>query len=305
MDTINDDFYFGKVLDPIEDEGFKLIFGREKVSECLIIDLLNSIFVNDPILSNITEVTFTNTEKPNESAGGRGIRYDIRCTTSTGHHFIVEMQKAEQSHFTERCLYYVSRDIAEQGFKGTGETNKRWDFSLMPVVGIFFCNFHIKGIRKAPIVYARLMDEETFQPIGDYQRYIFIQLPYFRKEEEECISEIEQWIYNIKHMGPMQSVAFKEQRDIFQYLDSVANVSALTPSERATYEAALMRARDYNAQMKTAREKAMAEGRAEGEAEGRLAEKKMMVRNMNALGLPVSTIAQVAELSEEEVRELI
>ncbi|MDE6792241.1 MAG: Rpn family recombination-promoting nuclease/putative transposase [Muribaculaceae bacterium] len=52
------------VIDPIYDEGFKLIFGRENVSEPLLINLLNSIFSGDPIFGNITSVTFVNTERP-------------------------------------------------------------------------------------------------------------------------------------------------------------------------------------------------------------------------------------------------
>lgn len=33
-----------KIIDPIFDEGFKLIFGRENVSECLLMSILNNIF---------------------------------------------------------------------------------------------------------------------------------------------------------------------------------------------------------------------------------------------------------------------
>lgn len=310
-------FLFGKLVDPIEDAGFKLIFGRETVSEELIKDLLNSIFANDPLLSNIAEVTFINTEKPHENAGGRGLRYDIRCITSTGHHFIVEMQKAEQRHFLERCIYYLSRDFAEQGYKGKDKTNKHWDFSLMPVVGVFFCNFPVRELSAKPVVQARLLDVEDHQPIGDYVRYVFIQLPCFKKGEKECSTLIEQWIYNIKNMGQMQNVAFKEQREIFAYLDSVANVAALSPSERDTYEAALMRARDYNAQLKTAREKSWESGHKEGRKEGRKEgmqqgrqqgrqeEKILIVRNMATLHIPVSLIAQTVQLTEEEVEWII
>ena len=50
-------FPFGQqVIDPIFDIGFKLIFGRERVSEPLLIDLLNSIFEGDPEYGNIISV---------------------------------------------------------------------------------------------------------------------------------------------------------------------------------------------------------------------------------------------------------
>ena len=297
-----------KVIDPIFDMGFKLIFGREKVSERLLINILNNIFSGDPMFGNITSLKFTNTERPNEYVNGKGIRYDIKCETAAGHHYIVEMQKGEQKHFLERCGYYVSRGTAEQGFKGRNDKNEIWDFSLMPVVGVFFCNFHVEGLPWKPFTTGRLRDDDTGEPIGNFQRYAFVQIPCFNKEKDECKTLLEQWIYNIKNMGRTQNVAFTEQNDIFRYLESVSNYAALTPEERDDYEAALMRARDYNAVLETAKEKAMeegrAEGKAEGRAEGRAEEKYELARRMMAIPLPIETIMQITGLSCEELPPL-
>lgn len=317
MENIIPGFPTEKIINPIYDEGFKIIFGRENVSEALLVNLFNSIFAGDSVLGNITSVQFINTEKPNEIKDERGLRYDLRCHTSSGHNFIVEMQKADQTHFIERCVYYISRDIAEQGFKGTDEGGTKWDYSLTPVVGVFFCNFSVEGLENKPVIFARLLDEESHKPIGAFERYVFIQLPWFQKDQEECESMMDKWIYNIKNMGTTQTVAFKTQEDIFQYLNNISNVSALNKDERRIYEAALMRARDYNAQMKTAREKArteglaegraegLAEGRAEGLAEGVLQGKAIMIRKMAESGLPLSAICKMADLPEEEVRDLL
>lgn len=325
-----------RVIDPIFDAGFKLIFGRERVSERLLESILNNIFAGDPIFGNITSLTFTNTERPNEYINGKGIRYDIKCETAAGHQYIVEMQKGEQKHFLERCGYYVSRGTAEQGFKGTNDQNRYWDFSLMPVVGVFFCNFEVEGLPPKPFTTGRLRDDDTGEPIGDFQRYAFVQIPCFDKDKEECKTLLEQWIYNIKNMGRNQDVAFTEQNEIFKYLESVSNYAALTPEERDDYEAALMRARDNNAILDTAKEKAKAagwaegvkegrakgraegreegraegraegreEGREEGRAEGREEEKYVMARRMLAIPLPAETIMQITGLTLEELAYL-
>ncbi|MDE6548005.1 MAG: hypothetical protein K2L22_03310 [Muribaculaceae bacterium] len=118
--------------------------------------------------------------------------------------------------------------------------------------------------------------------------------------KDECNTLLEQWIYNIKNMGRTQNVAFTEQNDIFRYLESVSNYAALTPEERDDYEAALMRVRDYNAVLVTAKEKAMEEGRAEGRAE----EKYEMARRMKAIPIPAETIMQITGLSKEELASL-
>lgn len=65
-----------------------------------------------------------------------------------------------------------------------------------------------------------------------------------------------------------------------------------------------MRARDYNAVLVTAKEKAMAEGRAEGLAEGRAEEKFDMARRMMAIPIPVETIMQVTDLTKDELEAL-
>lgn len=305
MSYTKEQLKYEKVINPTIDEGFKLIFGREDVSEPLLLSLLNSIFANDPDFGDITKLRFIQTEHPNEYIHGRGLRYDIRCETASGHRFIVEMQKADQENFIARSQYYVSRDIASQGYKGKDDRNKQWDFSLVPVIGVFFCNFMISELDRKPVTYARILDEENHQTIGEYQRYVYIQLPCFVKEKVECDSFIDKWIYNIKNMGTMQSVAFKTQDEIFEYLDNVSNVATLPPEERGVYEAALMRARDYNAQMKFARKKAMAEGHAEGRAEGAKLEKISLVKSFAAQGVDLNIIAKATGLSIEKIHEII
>ena len=137
------------------------------------------------------------------------------CSTSNGHRFIVEMQKGYQKHFLERSQYYVDRAIVRQGYKGKGVNDESWDYSFEPVVGVFFCNFHVPELPLKAVVKGRLFDEETLEPMGDYTRFVYIQIPFFNKDKQECVNQLERWIFNIKNMGVMQSVAFTANNDIF------------------------------------------------------------------------------------------
>ena len=116
------------------------------------------------------------------------------CETSTGHRFIVEMQKASQRNFVRRGEYYVCRGIAEQGYRGKNGEDLDWDYSLTPVIGVFLCNFYIGELDRKVLTKARIMDEESGKPIDDLMRLIYIQLPAFLKEESECESGFDQWI---------------------------------------------------------------------------------------------------------------
>ena len=96
-----------KFINPFTDYGFKLIFGRE-VSKDLLIEFLNDLLEGERV---ITDLQFLNNEQLPLYPEGRGIIYDVYCTTDTGEKIIVEMQNRMQSNFKERSIYYLSRAI--------------------------------------------------------------------------------------------------------------------------------------------------------------------------------------------------
>lgn len=297
-----------KYIDPTYDIGFKLLFGRENVSEDFLIDFLNSLFAEVPDLRGITAISYLNNERTSDWEGGKGIRYDIMCRTATGHHFIVEMQKAHQTRFRERAKYYVSKAIVDQLYKGDDIEETNWNNSLSPVIGVFVCDFHVSGLEKKYITRGLTMDEDTFKPIDMLTRYVYIQLPFFDKAERECDENIDKWIYNIKNMGSLQEVAFKSQNEIFQRLAKVGSVAALSPAEKRWYEADIKRARDMLNQFRSAREVGFEEGRAEGIAEGRAEGAHEMlvqsVKSMRSNGLDDATIARFLNASLEVVASI-
>ena len=289
-----------QLINPLYDIGFKLLLGRENVSEEVLMNFLNTIFDGDPQLSNIVNLRYLNSERPGELETGKGIRYDIMCETSTGHRFIVEMQKAPQHNFIQRGEYYVCRGIAEQGYRGKNNEDLDWDYQLTPVIGVFLCNFYITGLERKVLTSARMIDEENGKPVDNLMRLIYIQLPAFLKEEIECESGFDQWIYNLKNMGLRQTVAFQGQNEIFQRLASIGNIASLSPEERRSYEIDLKRARDMYSQLKYASD----EGRAVGLAEGRIEGYKETARNLKRMGLPLEQIQEATGLDMEYLRSI-
>ena len=256
------------LLDPTYDAGFKLLFGREDVSEDMLKELLNSIFEGDSELADIQSVTYMNSEKEGEYSGARGIRYDILCRTGSGHRFIVEMQKAPQRYFIKRAEYYYSRAIAEQGFSGKGKESATWDYDFTPVVGVYICQTRVKGLPPKLVTRCRLADEESGEPIESTIRYVYVQLPYCKQTEEECISYCDEWMYNIRNMGQKQEVAFKSKRDVFRRLAEISKVSNLSPAQRRVYEADIKAARDYHNELEYARAEGLELGLEEGRRQG-------------------------------------
>lgn len=178
-----------RFINPFTDVGFKRIFGQAIHKE-LLIDFLNDLLVGE---KRITDITFLDKELLPDFSGDRGVIYDIYCTNEDGEQFIVEMQNREQTFFRERALYYLSQAIARQGERGA-----EWKFNLKAVYGIFFMNFHLShspGKFRTDIV---LSDRDTNEVFSDKLRFIFLQLPCFTKEEDECQTDFERWIYVLK-----------------------------------------------------------------------------------------------------------
>lgn len=289
------DVTMAKFINPFTDVGFKTIFGQE-VSKDLLINFLNALLEGE---KEIQDIQFMDKELLPEFLGGRGLIYDIYCTTEKGEHFIVEMQNSSQLNFKERAIYYLSHALARQGEKGAD-----WKFELKAVYGVFFMNFKLKDQPSKLRTDVILADRDTHEPFTDKVRMIFIELPSFNKEEEECESDFERWIYVLKNMETLQRLPFKARMAVFEKLEKIVDIASLSKAEREKYDESIKVYRDnlvtYAGAIEEGREKGRAEGRAEGERKANLEHAK----TMKALGLATDIIAQVTGLSAEEIEQL-
>ena len=141
-----------------------------------------------------------NNERLPETEQGRKVIFDIHCETDKGERIIIEMQNREQPHFKDRALYYLSH------------------------YGVFFLNFTLdeenrpnnnrnEGKFRRDIV---LADRENGQVFNPKFRQIYIELPRFNKEEDECETDFERWIYVLKHMDTLDRMPFKARKAIFE-----------------------------------------------------------------------------------------
>lgn len=88
-------------------------------------------------------------------------------------------------------------------------------------IGVFFMNFRLDdspGKLHTDIV---LSDRDTHEVFSDKLRFIFIELPAFTKEEEECITDFERWIYVLKNMETLNRLPFKARKAVFEKLEKI------------------------------------------------------------------------------------
>ena len=281
----------GKFVNPFTDIGFKRIFGQE-VSKPLLLDFLNCLLKGE---RNITDLQFLDKEQPADYRDDRSLIYDIFCLTDTGEKIIVEMQNKEQPHFADRCLYYYSQAVSRQGERGAD-----WDYQIEAVYLVAFVNFNMEGLANNFRTDVVLMNKQRGIPFSDKERFIFLQLPVFKKEADECRDDFERWIYVLKNMEILDRMPWAAKDSVFHKLAEIGEVSNMTKDERLKYDAALRHYRDTLNVMRSAEDK----GRQQGLTEGRQQANIQTAKNLLAMGLSVDQIAKATGLSCEEVMKL-
>jgi predicted transposase/invertase (TIGR01784 family) len=157
-----------------------------------------------------------------------------------------------------------------------------------------------------------LADTETGKTFSEKVRLVYLQLPFFEKKEEECVTNLDKWIYNLKHMESLTRLPFGVDGGVFKMLDEVTDVDSLNNEERREYEHTLKVFRDLRGAMDGAdlkgyrrgMEKGIQKGIEKGIQKGKLEEKLLIARNMKALGISVDTIQQATNLTDEEIQNL-
>lgn len=308
-----------KRISPFTDFGFKYIFGQEKNKD-LLIDFLNTLFAEEPGHETIVDVTFQDKELPRGPESERGVIYDIKCLTSSGKHFIVEMQNAQQSYFIDRSIYYASRSIVSQAQSG-----KDWRYEFKSVYVVSFLNFKMDALGPEVRTDVALCDLDTHKTVSDKIRFIYIQLPNFIKNEEQCEGIFDYWIYNIKNMENMSNIAFAQQHKIFKRLESVTNYANLDDAQRHAYDEDLKIYRDFQNCMdfklqeglkqglakglqegiSKGRQEGLTKGRQEGISEGRQEEQINVIKKLAKNGMSPDSISQILELPVDSVTKVL
>ena len=272
-----------KFINPFTDVGFKRIFGQE-INKDLLIDFLNALLDGE---RRVKDIKFLNKELLPIFENDRSLIYDIYCTDENDEQFIVEMQNKEHVNFRERAVYYLSQAISSQGEKGVN-----WKFDLKAVYGVFFLNFRMTDLPHKLRTDIVLADRDTHEQFSDKMRYIFIELPMFAKEEDECETDFERWIYVLKNMETLQRLPFKARKAVFEKLEQIVDIAGMSKEDRMKYDESIKVYRDQLAVMEYER--------LQGEAKG-IAN---VARNLKQMGLPVDTIAQATGLTPEAIKQL-
>lgn len=250
-----------RFIDPLSDFGFKHIFGSESNKDILI-NFLNQLLKGQ---KEITDLTYGPTEHAGDYKETKKVFFDFLCTGKQGEQFIIEMQRAEQKNFRDRAVFYTSRLINEQLPRGSSH----WDVELKEVFLVAILDFNFKDSAADRYLHDVALTN-TFTGEIFYRKlsYKFLELPKFVKTEDQLETDLDRWLFILKHLNSIENEPIGFNDSIFQKVFKIAEIGNLTKEEKEMYDSNLKAQWDYENSIAYAKERAAEEGRKEGIQEG-------------------------------------
>ena len=229
------------------------------------------------------------------------------CENQAGDKFTVELQKAKQSFFKDRMIYYSSFSIQEQGIKG-----KDWDYRLKAVYVFGILDFVIDEHNNDKVVtsHNKLIDIASHKTFYDKLSFITLQMPNFTKTIDQLENRTDQWLYVLKHLQYLNEIPEKIQGKIFAKLFTVASYAMLNKKEQEAYHESVK----YYNDLKNSLDTAFEEGKVEAEKalmplieEAKQREEEAILKlasKMKKYGESIDEIITETGLTKEDIENL-
>jgi predicted transposase/invertase (TIGR01784 family) len=295
----------GKYIDLKSDFGFKFCMQDETIMK----SFLNAILDGD--CEKITSVKFENVESPRYAHEGRGVIFDLLCTTETGDHILIEMQNSTQRFFKTRSSFYVYNLMRRKFKKGFQWSEMREDISR--IMGIFIVGRPGMGLTKV-LTRTAECDLDTGKEFWDRMRKYFVSLPHFEFDRKD-ITTRNIWIYFFKNLGNMEFIdpsVYERADEGLRQLIKRAEVGALSEKEYDQYEASMklladeidMEKQGYERGMADGMQQGIAQGMQQGIAQGMQQGIAQVAKEMKQNKMPMDVIMEVTHLTKEEIDNL-
>lgn len=265
------------------DVAFRKIFGNENKKEILI-SFLNAVLKLEGN-KKIVWVEILNPYQLPRVVGSKATILDVRAKDQRGNSYIVEMQVTDKKGLDKRITFYSARGYASQL-----DASENY-YKLKPVIFIGILDFEYM---QSPNYLSRhlILDVETHEHKLKDLEFSFIELPKFKKKENELNTLIEKWMYFIKNAENLNLIPENVDDEGLKSAYQEADRHNWTREELEEYEYARMRETDEKAEKML-----VEENKAKAIAKAMLKNNEPDDKIMLYTGL---TIDQIGQLRSEE-----
>ncbi len=296
-----------RYINPYTDFGFKKLFGEE-ASKDLLIDFLNEVLKGE---HTIVDLTFKPTENFGTTESDRKAIFDIYCKGKNDESFIVEMQKAKINFFKDRTLFYTTFPIREQAEKG------EWDYKLKPVYCVAILDFEFEKQKESDRFLSNVkLKDQYCEVFYDKLTFIFIEMPRFKKKEDELQTHFDKWLYFLKNLPNFDEIPNILREPVFIKGFQKAEISKYNQDELRKYEESLKIYRDLKGVVNTSFYEGEKIGIEKGEKIGIEKGEKIGIekgeknkayesaKKMKQKGFDIKLISEIIGLTENEIEKL-
>ncbi len=261
------------------DIAFRKIFGNETKTEILI-SFLNAVLKLEGT-KQITWVEILNPYQLPRIIGSKSTILDVRAKDKGGSSYIVEMQVTDKKGLDKRITFYSARGYASQL-----DASENY-YKLKPVIFIGILNFEYM---QSPNYLSRhlILDAETQEHKLKDLEFSFIELPKFKKTEQELQTLVEKWVFFIKNAENLNIIPANINDEGLKSAYQEADRHTWTKEELEEYEYARMRETDEIAEKLLVIEN----------------NRKEIAKNLIQLGLGNDLIIKGTGLTLDQVKQL-
>ena len=289
-----------RYLDPKSDLTFKRIFGEHPH---LLISFLNSLM---PFEAGqfIEEIQYLPTEQVPDNPGKKDSIVDVRCIDNYKRQFIVEMQM----HWTK---YFKNRMVFNAGKAYVRQLNKNQEYNLLqPVYTLAILNENFDHQTEEFYHHYQIVNKENTDEVISGLEFVLIELPKFHPQRWEDRKMAVLWLRFLSEVDEKMRYLPKElqENENISQAAELCEEAAFTDDELFVYDDYWDAVRIEKSNIMDAMEKvkdALIESEARGEARGEAKKAKQIVLNSHRNGIPVETIAIIADLTVEEVNKIL
>ncbi len=271
------------------DYGFKRAFGSPEHADVLK-KFLNALFEGKMV---ITDVLFKDKEVLPPDKDGKRIVYDAYCTTSTGYHFIVEMQQEQSVLFGKRMIFYISSCVFRQGESGGS-------YKFEPVYLIVITDFDMRPLEKRLVNELVLMERDTHVVFTEDFKIFFLSLEQVSDDWDSCKTELEKRLYLIKNMENLNKESKPYMAKEYEEMFKASEIASMAAEDIVAYRNSIMIEMERQSELEFKKEEGREEGIRIGEERGKLE----VARGMKKGGMNLGDIMLYTGLSEQQISAL-
>lgn len=304
-----------KFVNPKNDVAFKKIFGSEDRTEVLI-GFINAVLDLEGE-DAIQTVQIRNPYQTPKLLFQKQSILDVYATDHKGSTFIVEMQVAHVSGIAKRFTYYVAKEYG-------GQIQSGEDYpELTPVIFIGVLDFVLFEVRSGQdqknkdeekprrkikrrhdyLSCHKILDVESHENHLQDMAFYFIELPRFRKCENELVHILDKWVYFIQNAEDLEVIPEHVWESDLQIAYELADQFGWKKEDLEQYEYRGIKIQDERGALTFAEEKGRTEGLEEGRTEGMEEATLKIARNMLSIGMPIEQIMQATGLSVAQIEQ--